>query len=84
MIDGGTTMMGEEMFESTIKGVLSIAPNAVCDEDKAVVDEVRERNIELTNRLAQKDQVLNTAIAFVQNNEEVDKSALLGILLALR
>ena len=72
------------MFESTLKGVLSIAPNAVCDEDKSVVDEVRERNVELTNRLAQKDQVLNTAIAFVQNHDEVDKSALLGILLALR
>ena len=68
------------MFESTLKGVLSIAPNAVCDEDKSVVDEVRERNIELTNRLAQKQQIINDAATFVQSSEELGKSGLLLLL----
>jgi hypothetical protein len=69
------------MFESTLKGVLSIAPNAVCDEDKSVVDEVRARNHELTQRNGQKDQIIKAAVTLIrESGEDLDLVLLLGIL----
>ena len=69
------------MFESALKGVLSIAPNAVCDEDKSVVDEVRARNHELTQRNGQKDQIIKAAVTLIrESGEDLDLVLLLGIL----
>ena len=68
------------MTEVTMKGALTIAPGAACDDDQAVLDEVRARNVELTNRLAHKDQVLKAAAALVQQPGELDTVLLLGIL----
>ena len=67
-------------FESTLKGVLSIAPNAVCDEDKELVDSVRERNVELVNRLAEKDQAIKSVRALARNRDSVDSVEILRLL----
>jgi translation initiation factor IF-3 len=68
------------MTETAMKGVLSIAPNAVCEEDRAIVDEVRARNVELANRNGKKDGIIKAARALLQSNEDPDLVLLLGIL----
>jgi len=67
-------------FESTLTGQLSIAPNAVCEEDRALVDEIRARNIELANRNGEKDGIIKAARALLQSDEDPDLVLLLGIL----
>ena len=68
------------MTDTAMKGVLSIAPNAVCEEDRAIVDEVRARNVELANRNGKKDGIIKAARALLQSNEDPDLVLLLGIL----
>ena len=68
------------MSDATVNGALSIAPNAACDEDKALVDEVRARNVELANRNGKKDGIIKAARALLQSDENPDLVLLLGIL----
>ena len=65
-------------LEATLKGRLTIAPNAVCDEDKVVVDEVRDRNVVLVNRVAARQEVIKEAMDWCRNRDDV--GALLNIL----
>ena len=46
---------------ATVKGVLSIAPNAVCDEDKELLAEARDRHNVLSQRVAKRQEVIREA-----------------------
>lgn len=53
------------MSDATVNGVLSIAPNAVCDEDQALLAEVRERNNELSQRVGHMDSIIKSVRAML-------------------
>ena len=66
------------MSEAVVNGVLSIAPNAVCDEDKELLAEARERHNVLSQRVAKRQEVIREATDWARNRDDV--GALLSIL----